>query len=188
MSDMPMPQPEPSTPGQEDPLWSQFDAVSAEKDDQLEKDYKQIAHYNNILLNRVAGLEDSVFTIPSEDGQSTSELRGSSQDVLLYLRPDRKKQLYEANEHHRIHPEGDPYTITGPVPERTTKMLDEMLKGIEAKQDEEHSTPSQEVYMGNIGGQLIKVIFYHQTHTISDGKSQKEEPVFFARAYRVTEE
>lgn len=172
--------------GQEDPpslaMWAQFDATNADAQERQEEAYKQIEEYNRALLNQVAGLEDVEFRLIAEitkDGEENDlrdtppVIKGRPYMSILYLQPDRRQELMEQGEDPES---GNPYAIRGEVPERTTKLLDELIIGIEATKDEARSTAELTVWRGNIGGQPIELDFHTQDIKIHRGSDIQTIP------------
>ncbi len=174
---------EPNSPQSPDDLWQAFDDNEISRAEKLEEQYRVIEGYNALLLNQVAGIEDSVFVLEgkiTDDGIDTSdgpsEFRGKTQMAILFLQPDRTKELIaqgEPGEHAELY--GNPYVIRGEVPERTQKLIDELFLSTEATLDEDISSPELEVWKGNVAGVPVEFDVHKQTYRIITGNEEKLE-------------
>lgn len=181
----------PNQPQPVDPFWEDFEVSGQKREAQLEADYKTIEGYNRILLNQVAGLEDDVL-VPEEmlnegpeDFDPSIGLKIVTANALLFLRPDRRAEISQSGEQKRVLTDGDPHTITGVVPERTQKLIDDLLTGIEAHPNQERSTTSEEAWVGNIAGQPIEIVKHRGILTKGTGDNETREPLLSIRAYRI---
>lgn len=165
-----------------DNLWQQFDAVEAQKQEELEAAYQQVEGYNAQMLNQVAGIEDTVFQVNGviKDGETSyhdgqpEEIRGKSFMSLLYLQPDRQEQLSAQGEHYdTIKNQGDPHVIRGEVPERSNKLLQNLLESIDAKELKHRSSPNLTVWRGSIAGEPIEIDI-HNAKVEIDNNGKKE--------------
>jgi len=176
-----------------DPTWGEFNAVVAEKTAQLEADYQEIVGFNEALINQTVRLEVSKFWLrdPNSVDQDISadskpDLTGYPLSSFLYLRPDRQKEIFDdTHDSGKAHDEGDPYVITGEVPERTKKLIDDLLKSVEAVLDEKRSTPTNEVWVGNVAGQTFNIIKNMAVIRSSIGDDVTEKPTLSMRAVPV---
>lgn len=175
---------EPQNPNPKDDIWKEFDAAEAAKNERLEHDYQVIEGYNATMLNQIAGLEDTVFQLQgeiTEDGldptSGPNELRGKSLMSLLYLRPDRQQELYEQGETGEYaENNGNPYIIRGEVPERTQKLIDDLFASTGATKDKERSTPTWEVWKGDVAGQPIEFDVHKKTLKLMRGDREEVLP------------
>ena len=174
-------------------MWEQFDVIDTQSKEQLEEDYQEIEEYNRRLLNQIAGLEHSEFKIIGEinnDSQidttsAPSIIKGRPFMSLLYLQPDRRQELMEQGEDPEF---GNPHSIRGSVPERTKKLLDDLISGVEAIKDEARSTPELTVWRGNIGGEPIELDVYSQEIQLHKGSEVQRVPSLHVYACRPDEE
>lgn len=166
---------EPQEPNDE--IWQQFNADTAERLEREEVAYQEVEDYNRHLLNQIVGLEDAHFT--SLDGQAP-DLTLKPSTSRLFLRPDRQMELHNQGENSR---NGDPYVITGDIPPRSQKLLDDMLQGINAKVDESKSEPDKTVYRGEIGGQPLEVVIHRQVYKLITENEEKLATRTFAMAH-----
>ena len=175
----------------DDPTWGDFDAAERSKADRLEEDYLEVEAFNRALLNQVAGLEYSELELEEviskgSDSPVPHTLKLSPTNALLYLRPDRRKQLHDVGEKGSVvFDDGDPHVIVGRIPRRTQELIENLLAGIEAKVDNNRSTPDEEMWIGNIAGQPIEVVKYRSTLSRIVDDRTITEPMLSMRAYRV---
>ena len=92
---------------------------------------------------------------------------------LLYLQPDRRQELMEQGEDPEF---GNPHSIRGSVPERTKKLLDDLISESEAIKDEARSTPELTVWRGNIGGGANRALMYNQEIQLHKGSEVQRIP------------
>lgn len=174
-------------------MWEQFDDINSQSQEKLEQGYQEIEEYNRILLNQIAGLEYSEFQLVGEiktAGQvdstdSPSVIKGRPFMSLLYLQPDRRQELMDQGEDPE---QGNPYSIKGTVPERTQKLLDDLIFGIEATKDETRSTPELTVWRGNIGGESVELDVYNQEIQLHTGNDVQRMPSLHVYACRPDKE
>ena len=189
---------QPTTPGDGkkkpalDPFWQEFEAAEIEKQDKLEKQYREIEHYNAKLLNMVAGLEASglqyvepISEEPTGPAPDLSDMR----NTLLYLQPDRREELYEVEGGELAERAGNPHVITGDIPPRTQQLIENLLASIDAKKDEAQSNDTQEIWHGVVGTQPVKIIISHSPYRSEglrpDGtRYEKRYRLHSMRAYR----
>lgn len=176
-----------------DDVWREFDAGEAARAEQIEEQYRVIEGYNAHLLNQVAGIEDSVYTLEgriTDEGIDRSEgpreLRGKTHMAGLFLQPDRRKELHdqgETGEYAELY--GSPYVIRGEVPERTQRLVDELFASTEAVMDQERSTPDWEIWVGNVAGAPVEFDVHKQTLRIIAGQEERSEKTLSIYANRV---
>ncbi len=154
--------PEPNQPFHPpvDPLWEVFDAAEQHRMGEL---YGEIEQRNQGMLNMAAGLE--AHGVPIAGGRAG--LDGPILDVTggdnvmsfeLQLRPDTRQQLAsEGRSAEETWAQGEGAVVVGDMPERTKQLIDDLLRGIEGRLDEARSTPTTEMWAGNVAGQPIWV-------------------------------
>ena len=148
-------------------LWKELDALNEQEVIELEADYQKIEGYNRRLLNQLAGLESSTYVVEGridddskiqDSEELPKELKGRTVSALLFLRPDCRDKLIEQGEPAKdVDMFADPHIIRGVVPERTKQLINDLISGLEAKEDTERSKPGLEVFMGNLAGEPIEV-------------------------------
>ncbi len=155
-----MTEPTPQSPNN-DPLWQQFHAAEAQSDVALEVRYQEIEGFNAHILNLVAGIQDSEFKLQGVLGDKPEDPDNPMPETLvlkqthenfLFLQPDRRDELHQQGEDAFL---GDPYVIRGDVSPRTQKLIEDMFTSTEATLDKEHSTPTIEIWRGNVAGTPI---------------------------------
>lgn len=179
-----------------DPLWDELRGIEEKNKQSVDEAYKTVEGYNAHLLNQVAGITDAEFVLvkklsgDADDSEPGEKLVLPQKSALLYLRPDTRAQLHESGESVELaHDGGDPHTITGEIPERTKKLIADLLANTSAEQDEEHSTLDQEIWYGDVAGQRIKFVMYHGV-MVSNGldlqgrETKKDKPTLSVRVYR----
>lgn len=148
-------------------LWKELDELNEQEAVELEADYQKIEGYNRRLLNQLAGLESSTHVVEGridndskiqEAEELSKELKGRTISALLFLRPDYRDKLIEQGEPAEdVDLFADPYFIRGEVPERTDPLINDLISGLEAKEDTERSKPGLEVFIGNLAGEPIEI-------------------------------
>jgi hypothetical protein len=147
-----------------DDLWAEFQAVNDAKNERLEQRYKEIEDYNAIMLNQVAGIEDSVFEIKgrlTDEGidpfGGPDEIRGKPFRSLLFLQPDIRQDLQAQGESgQNIVMYGDPHVIRGEISPRTQKLVEDLFASTNATKDDRRSKPTWEIWRGDVAGQPIE--------------------------------
>jgi len=180
-----------------DPLWSELESANSEQQQKLEVAYKEVEDWNGRLLNEVAGIQKMDGTLIARLGEEVDERRPafdlSKQDiksVLLYLRPDTRHALHDQGElPQTVHAEGDPHIITGQIPARAKKLVDNLLASTSSELDTENSTLAQEIWHGDVAGQRVKFVKYHgiMTHhglDLQGNETSSEDPTLNIRVYR----
>ncbi len=177
-----------------DSTWADFDAVNKQEQEALEQAYQEVEGWNSVLLNQVAGIEDVNLTLvrklsdsPDDEHMPGDKMSLKTTNALLYLRPDTRSKLYDQGEPDAvIHAQGDPYTVTGDVPPRTQKLIDDLLASTSATHDTEHSTAEDEIWRGDVAGQPIKIVKIHgvMTSHAFDPTDTKHNPTLSVRIYR----
>lgn len=164
--------PDPSS----DPLWKEFDDIEARRAVADEAAYRQIEAYNSIILNQIVGLEDQDIAYQGQihDGELYPHMGGHKPKTSfmqqLYLQPDREEELIAQGESpSTIRMYHNPQVIRGKVPERTSKLVQDLLTGIEATKDVERSKPAETIWRGNIAGEPIEIIIHTQKLKEYDG-------------------
>lgn len=177
-----------STQPPQDPLWGSFDQVDAEHAARLEEGYKQVEGYNAELLNQVASIADSNLKLVgslSENPQAPPDLSLVRQ-ATLYLRPDRQGELSDQGERASVtYEDGFPYSIVGDIPPRSQKLIEDLLTSTEAVMNEPDSTPTEEIWSGNIAGEPIDLVLFHKTKIVYlPSGEEARSPTLMIRAYR----
>jgi hypothetical protein len=168
-------------------VWAAFDAA---EQGVIQERYRQIEQRNQQTLNLAAGLED--YSVPivgggvGVDGQ-VLEISGGDQvsSFELQLRPDTRAELAgDGLSAHDAWAKGEGSVLVGDVPERTQRLMDDLLRGIEGQLDEARSTPETEMWAGNVAGQPVWVDRHHDTvgHTDEQG-NRVQLPVVSMRVY-----
>ena len=170
-----------------DPTWDKFEAAEQAR---LEERYQGVEEHNRFKLNMAAGLEDLTLPVTRsgedlEGAQITVSGGGAVTSVELLLRPDRRTEFQEAGESDtRAWANGEAAIVVGPVPERTQKLMDDLLAGVEAQPDTGRSTPTEEMWTGSVAGQPVWIARYHDVAQVEDDKGEKVElPLISMRAY-----
>jgi hypothetical protein len=173
----------------QDPTWDAFDKAEKEKAAQLEAAYQATEQNNSYLLNQLAGIEDMELTLvrglsdAATDGPQRLNLPVTN--ASLYLRPDRREELQQQGEDDLVvNSKGNPFTIVGDIPPRTEKLIEDLIKHTEAVPNQTDSTQLEEIWSGNIAGQPIELVFYHQSRTVILPDNETTEPVLSLRAFR----
>lgn len=175
-----------------DPLWAELDYAESKEQEELEAGYKEVEGWNAALLNQVAGLQGMGLNLigrlgdGSDEGNPPFDMSAHKPtNSLLYLRPDTREKLYAQGElPYAIHSEGDPYTITGDVPSRAKKLIDDLIANTSSKLDAENSTPDKEIWHGDVAGQPVRFVKYYGVITAHGLYSTTESPTLSIRVYR----
>lgn len=170
-----------------DNLWEDFDKAEALASQQMEERYQEIEGYNAEFINQIVGITDSVYRVDGviESGErrstgDTGEIRAKPFRSLMFVQPDRRQDLINQGEtkdsaaHY-----GDPHVIRGEVPQRSQKLIDDLLSSCSAVLDKERSEPEMDVYRGNVAGQPIDFEIHKQVLNISvDSRKFSEDTMF----------
>ncbi len=169
-------------------LWTDFNRAEAQATDRLEEGYRLIEQQNAIILTELVGLEfvEVDQGIPGVVRPVEDKLKMRSAIQGLFLQPDRREELVAeqgVSQKDAIY-YGDPHCIRGPIPERTTQLIEDLLQSISAFKDEDESEHKRgiEVWVGDVYGRAVKIYRYEKVDVISSGSSRKEIPILYMNA------
>lgn len=183
---------QPQQPSPDD-LWKEFRDVELDFSERLEGRYREIEGYNALILNQIAGIEDSVLSIEGRitDGvldplAGPEEMRLKPQMSLLYLQPDRREELYDQGESgDYVTLYADPHVIRGEVPSRTRQLIDDLFASTGATIDKDRSKPGLQVWKGDVAGQPIEFDVHKQPYRVIQGDKEKLVPTLSIYVNRV---
>lgn len=167
-------------------LWTDFNRAEAQAAEQLEEGYRLIEEQNANILTQLVGLEyvEVDQGIPGVVRPLDDKLKLRSAIQGLFLQPDRREELVAEqglSQKDAIY-YGDPHCIRGPIPERTTQLIEDLLQSISAVKDDSKRTDGIEVWGGDVYGRAVKIYRYEKVDVVSSGSSRKEIPILYMNA------